>query len=182
MNSNYLHYYDPLYEVLLFGDIPKQESVRSMFRAGAGQIELKKSILPFIRCPEVSRLNWLNQAGLLHLIFPSGTHSRFAHSLGSLHLGSIALNAVTVTVKDGSGSETNTLFSHLKDIGWLEEFIIALFLHDLGHYPFSHTLEKNLGLRNILNDDLVSHEDVACQLILGEGKVFESYKRTFAKK
>jgi HD superfamily phosphohydrolase len=182
MNSNYLHYYDPLYEVLLFGDIPKQGSVRSIFRAGASQIELKKSILPFIRCPEVSRLNWLNQAGLLHLIFPSGTHSRFAHSLGSLHLGSIALNSVTVTIKNGSRSETNTLFSHLRDLDWLEEFVVALFLHDLGHYPFSHTLEKNLGLRNILNGDFVSHEEVACQLILGEGTIFEAYKKLFESK
>jgi HD superfamily phosphohydrolase len=173
-----LHFYDPLYEILFFGDIsPVPVGLRQKFRmqAGAGQLQLKKYILPFITCPEVARLKWLNQAGFVNLVYPSGSHSRFAHALGTLHLGSIALNSVSIAINN----EKKSLLDWLSSKGWVEEFIIALFLHDLGHYPYSHTLENNLGLKRILKDDFVAHEEVACQLIIGKGSVYDAYKKAY---
>jgi len=171
-----LHFYDPLYEILLFGDMPSMPGgLRSRIRAGSDQIELKKHIMPFIRCPEVARLHWLNQAGFIHLVYPSGSHSRFAHALGTLHLGSIALHSISITHKN----ITRNLNGWLKISDWIEEFIIALFLHDLGHYPFSHTLENNYGLKKILGNEFVKHEEAACQLIKGEGIIYEAYKKRY---
>lgn len=179
MRQKSLHFYDPLYEVLLFGDIYGARGLRSIFRSGSGQISLKKSILPLIRCPEVARLQWLNQAGFIPLIFPSGTHNRFAHALGTLHLGSIALNSVTINFKETN--ESKTLFQVLDVKKWVEEFVAALFLHDLGHYPFSHALENNFGLQSVLKKDFVSHEKVACQLIAGNGPIFDAYRKRYKR-
>lgn len=177
MRDKFVHFYDPLYEVLFFGDLFGAKSLYAVFRAGSGQVTLQKSILPLIRCPEVLRLHWLSQAGFIPLVFPSGTHSRFSHALGTLHLGSIALNSVTLNFKDTN--ETKVLFDILRLKEWLEEFIVAAFLHDLGHYPFSHTLENNLGLHSILGNDFVSHEEAACQLIQGRGPIFEAHKNRY---
>lgn len=179
MSKKSVHFYDPLYEVLLFGDIYGSGDICEMFRAGAGNVALQKTILPLIDCPEVARLHWLNQAGFIPLVFPSGSHSRFSHALGTVHLGSIALNSVTLTIKTSNITETRTLLDVLKSNSWVEEFIVALFLHDLAHFPFSHTLENNVGLHSALKEDFVTHEEAACQLIKGDGAIFDVFKKRY---
>lgn len=187
MNNRGLHCYDPLYEVVFLGDVPGGRSPRRSFERQKIK-EIQKSIIPFLHCPEVGRLNWLSQAGFLHLVFASAGHSRFSHALGTIHLGCIALEAVTVTDRLRTNSTRNTfvttesLREFLNEKHWTEEFLIALFLHDLGHYPFSHVLEKNIGLKQILGNQFVSHEEAVCQLIKGEndGAVFGAYLEKFA--
>lgn len=179
MNTQNLHFYDPLYEVLLFGDIPLKGRLREIFSRNDG-VSLKKSISRLIHCPEVSRMHWLNQAGFIPLMFPSGSHTRFAHALGTLHLGNIALDAVTVKLTQGTKTETSSLRTYLNLFGWAEEFIVALFLHDLGHYPFSHVLERNVGLKTALGETFREHEEVACELVLGEGAIYDAYKDRYA--
>ncbi len=70
---------------------------------------------------EVQRLRNIKQTGLTCLVYPSANHTRFEHSLGTMYIaGEISENLENV----------NTNLTR-----------IAGLLHDIGHPPFSHTLE-----------------------------------------
>jgi HD superfamily phosphohydrolase len=118
---------------------------------------------------EFQRLNFLNQAGFLWLCgYPSATHNRFAHSLGCWYLGWQALEYVKIKEDIERGKEL-FLSTWLEKDQLVEEFLLSLLLHDIGHFPFSHVLENNKYYRDI------SHEQIAVQLIQGEGEFFKSF-------
>src|SRR5687768_1390682 len=91
------------------------------------------------------RLRYVRQLGLVFLVYPGASHSRFEHALGTYHL---ARRALPLLEERG----------HLRDLAEHERGLvyIAALLHDIGHYPFSHALEE-IGALN--------HEDVARPLI-----------------
>lgn len=77
------------------------------------------------------RLRNIKQLALTYLVYPGAEHTRFQHALGCYHL---ARTAVKVLRKKGviiSGEEE-------------EGVLLASLLHDVGHGPFSHTLEYHL--------------------------------------
>ena len=59
--------------------------------------------------------------------YPNATHTRFVHSLGTLALMAKILDVT---------SEVN--FSKRQQ----ENLRLAALLHDIGHYPYSHLMEK----------------------------------------
>jgi len=96
----------------------------------------------FIRFPErelmqlidhawFQRLRHIKQMGLAHLVYPGATHTRFHHSLGACHLMGKALDELQT--KGVVISEEDRLAAR-----------IAALLHDVGHAPFSHSLEHTL--------------------------------------
>lgn len=85
-----------------------------------GHIELDDFALKLVDSPEFQRLRRITQLGLAFLAYPSARHTRFEHSLGTFHLA-------------------KTLVRHNE--GMDEGVVHAALLHDIGHYPFSHTLE-----------------------------------------
>ncbi len=98
-------------------------------------------IFDIIQHPYFQRLRRISQLGLTNLVYPGALHTRFHHALGAMHLMTIAI--ATIRRK---GHEITT-----------EEergVLIAILLHDIGHGPFSHTLEYD-----IVNK--VSHEDIS---------------------
>ncbi len=119
---------------------------------------------------EFSRLNFLRQAGFGWLVYPSATHTRYAHSLGCWYLAEQAMECVKVRESPGSATSSSFLMRWLEIHGVVEEFLLSLLLHDVGHFPFSHVLETNPRYKDI------SHEMVACQLIRGEGQFFDIFK------
>ena len=78
-----------------------------------------------IYAKEMQRLKKIKQLGGAHFIFPSAEHSRYAHSLGVYELSRRILNKLQISI---SSIDRNAILS-------------AALLHDLGHGPFSHTLE-----------------------------------------
>ena len=91
----------------------------------------KNLIMDLIQTPEVQRLRRIRQLGVGHLVFPGAEHTRFVHALGAMALMQDALKSV---------SEKGTPISP-------EEYTSALaaaLLHDIGHGPYSHTLEHQL--------------------------------------
>jgi len=69
--------------------------------------------------------------GLSSYVYPGARHSRFQHALGALHLMTRA-----IAVLKSKGIEISD-----------EEYLgvcIAILLHDIGHGPFSHGLEKRI--------------------------------------
>jgi len=77
------------------------------------------------------RLRRIKQLGLSHLVYPGANHTRFHHALGAMHLMSKALTALSEKGINISEDENNAA-------------TIAILLHDIGHGPFSHTLERTL--------------------------------------
>lgn len=98
-------------------------------------------IFQLIEHPFFQRLRRIKQLGLSEYVYPGATHSRFHHALGALHL---MVNAVTILKQ--------------KDINISDEEAEALYagilLHDIGHGPYSHTLEHTL-VKNV-NHEYIS--------------------------
>ncbi len=91
----------------------------------------KGIILRLIDHPYVQRLRRIRQLGLGYLVFPAAEHSRFSHALGALELCQRVLK--NLIEKDTTISEAE-----------IKGTLIAILLHDVGHGPFSHTLEHTL--------------------------------------
>ncbi len=88
-------------------------------------------VLEVIRNPYYQRLRRIQQMGLANLVYPGAVHTRLHHSLGAYHLMGNAL-----AVLKGKGIS----ISAEEELGAK----MAILLHDSGHGPFSHALEKNL--------------------------------------
>jgi len=88
-------------------------------------------ILEVIRNPYYQRLRRIQQMGFANLVYPGAVHTRLHHSLGAYHLMGNAL-----TVLKGKGIP----ISAEEELGAK----LAILLHDAGHGPFSHALEKTL--------------------------------------
>jgi HD superfamily phosphohydrolase len=88
-------------------------------------------VFDIIEHPYFQRLRRINQLGLTHLIYPGALHTRFHHSLGAMYLMRQAIETLRskgkkITDEEASGA------------------LIAILLHDIGHTPFSHTLENHV--------------------------------------
>ena len=76
------------------------------------------------------RLRRIKQLGLTSYVYPGATHSRFQHVIGATYL---MQQALTVLKEKGQSISKEEY----------EATLIAILLHDIGHGPFSHTLEKS---------------------------------------
>ncbi len=110
-------------------------------------IEIPEELLPFVDNKFVQRLRWINQLPLEQLVYPSAQHSRFEHSLGTMHLAMRAaislINNSEKKIKevfDKDKNFKNLVLKEKKRAFILSAGIVGL-LHDIGHAPFSHTLE-----------------------------------------
>jgi len=105
--------------------------------------ELEKKI---IDSKVFQRLRRIKQLAGAHLVYPAAQHSRFEHSLGTMHLAGLA-------------------GEHLFSIGVLDkesiqELRVAALLHDIGHGPFSHLFEEALKVTSNKN-----HESIGAEII-----------------
>lgn len=90
------------------------------------------------------RLRNIDQTGM-RILYPDGKHDRFCHSLGVFYLGSKAVDALLNNFSHDnywniSSDRDGILF-------WAKNkilFLIACLLHDIGHAPFSHSLESEI--------------------------------------
>jgi HD superfamily phosphohydrolase len=108
-----------------------------------------------IDSPPFQRLRRVRQLGNTHLVYPGTTHTRFAHSLGTLRVAQDLMDAV-LDQELGPHPQPRDLFSEWKQQGGdtylrrvAEATVLARLgglLHDLTHIPFGHTLEDDLGL------------------------------------
>ncbi|CAH6421548.1 HD domain-containing protein [uncultured virus] len=100
---------------------------------------------------EFQRLRYLHQLGTCHYVFPSATHTRFEHSLGTYYLAGRLLESLK---KNSSLFEINKGIDEIEElkeyasnkINKLDKYIIELIkiaalCHDLGHGPFSHVFD-----------------------------------------
>src|SRR5918997_489716 len=92
---------------------------------------------------EFQRLRRVKQLGLALYTYQGAEHSRFSHSLGALHLMTRVLDRLGETYRIDEADRAAAR--------------AAALLHDIGHGPFSHVMEKVLGFH---------HEDLTVAAVL----------------
>ena len=115
-----------------------------------GHIYLTPALAALAESPPFMRLNRIMQLGPALRVYPGATHTRASHSIGVYHLARRLLTHLA-----GEGADK-----------WLtpegvKSFLCAALLHDLGHFPFTHSL-KELPLHDheVLTGDLIKSEPV----------------------
>lgn len=88
-------------------------------------------IFDLIQHPYLQRLRFIKQVSMTHLVYPGALHTRFQHAVGAMHLMSLAIDTLRSKKVSISPEEE-------------EAVLIAILLHDIGHGPFSHSLEHTL--------------------------------------
>lgn len=88
-------------------------------------------LFDLVEHPYFQRLRSIKQVSLTHYVYPGALHTRFHHALGALHLMGDAIASLRGKGVNISEAEA-------------EAVCIAILLHDIGHGPFSHTLEHTL--------------------------------------
>ena len=123
-------------------------------------------IYDLIQHPYFQRLRRISQMGLSYLVYPGANHTRFHHALGCMHLMQKAVDVLRFKGVSVSEEEENALY-------------IAILLHDIGHGPFSHAMEKSivedvhheaisLLFMNQLNEQFNGQLSLAIQVFKGE--------------
>src|ERR687896_231303 len=116
---------DPVHQYIRFSDVERE----------------------LVDTPIFQRLRRIRQLAGAHLVYPSAQHSRFEHSLGTMHVA-------------GYAGETLLTKGYLDNEDLVQELRLAALLHDIGHGPFSHLFEEVLEARC-----KTSHEDMGRKII-----------------
>lgn len=108
-----------------------------------GDIMLTRLEVKIIDTRAFQRLRGIKQLGTAYEVFPGATHTRFEHSLGTVHCAQRIVDAVNKNPYPGSGEDRRPLRIPVQ-----ETFVIRLcaLLHDLAHIPFGHSLEDEGGV------------------------------------
>ncbi|HAC15978.1 MAG TPA: hypothetical protein DCE78_08555 [Bacteroidetes bacterium] len=128
----------------------------------------KGLVLKLVDHSYVQRLRRIRQLGLGYLVFPGSEHSRFSHAIGSMGLMQRVINSL---------KEKNTTITRSEH----EAVLIGILLHDIGHGPFSHTLEQTLisdfhhemmtlALMRRLNEEFDGQLSLAIDILSGQYK------------
>jgi len=97
-------------------------------------------VFEIVEHPWFQRLRRIKQLGLTELVYPGARHTRFHHALGATHLMTMALDVLASKGIEITAAEAEGAY-------------LAILLHDIGHGPFSHSLEHH-----IVN---VNHEELS---------------------
>ncbi|HLW32309.1 MAG TPA: HD domain-containing protein [Aequorivita sp.] len=87
------------------------------------------------------RLRRISQMGFSYIVYPGAHHTRFHHALGAMFLMQKAVQVLRAKDIKISDREEESLY-------------IAILLHDIGHGPFSHAMERSIV-------ENVSHEQIS---------------------
>ena len=92
-------------------------------------VKLSPAEIAVTQTRQFQRLFHLKQLGLAYLVYPAATHTRGLHSIQCLHEATRILQSLeSLGGKDTTEAAT-------------KQVRMAALLHDIGHIPFSHTLE-----------------------------------------
>ncbi len=101
-----------------------------------GDIRLNKFEVKIMDMPQFQRLRRIKQLGLISLIYPGATHTRFEHCIGTMNLGSKLAEELNLTKDE------------------IELIRVSGLLHDIGHGPFSHVSE---GVLSVPHEELTKY-------------------------
>jgi HD superfamily phosphohydrolase len=115
-------------------------------------------IVDLVDSAEFQRLRRIKQLGLALFTYQGAEHSRFTHSIGVMHLMTRALDLL---------GKHHPISEEARIVGRA-----GALLHDLGHGPFSHVMEKVFRFH---------HEDWTCRIVLDPSTEVNQVLRAFDK-
>ena len=109
-------------------------------------IYLSPGLRRVVATPQFQKLGGIRQLGPTYMVYPGATHTRLSHSLGVFFLARKMIQAlISCEAADD-----------LSDLG-VRSFLCAALLHDLGHFPYAHSLKEL---------PLATHEQLTARIIL----------------
>jgi HD superfamily phosphohydrolase len=115
--------------------VPKKR-IQIAVSGGVAVTEIERQILD---TPDFQRLRGIRQLGLANLVYPTALHTRFDHSLGTLHMATRMVHAIRENAHGPSAERVIT------DDQLALTRLYAL-LHDITHIPFGHSIEDEFEL------------------------------------
>jgi len=106
-----------------------------------------------LKLPLMNRLKNIKQLGLAYLAFPGANHTRFEHSVGTMQVAFLMANAIGIQEQE------------------IQTVRIAALLHDVGHPPFSHSIEFACRLFGI--QEIPDHKTTTRRRIIADKKLVE---------
>ncbi|MDR3183632.1 MAG: HD domain-containing protein [Planctomycetaceae bacterium] len=144
---------DAVHGYIPFTAIPKEAEAAP----GALSEVAERSV---IDSPWVQRLRQIHQLQTAWLVYPTAEHTRFQHSIGTMHLASRMLQQLYAGLKEVCENEGESLPSRC----YLESLVrMAGLLHDIGHGPFGHFFDARFLSHYALN-----HEKIGAYIIRNE--------------
>jgi HD superfamily phosphohydrolase len=101
--------------------------------------------------------------GLVSLVYPAATHTRFEHSLGVYRLALLFVRQLSYDKR----------FAAAVSPADAELFLVAALLHDLGHWPFCHPIE-DMRLPSVPQHELFANS------FLLEGEIADTLRDDWA--
>lgn len=129
---------------------PPLPYVKHIYDSLHGYIGLTEQELNIVDSPIFQRLHNIRHLGTAYLVYPGATQTRFAHSLGTMYLM-------------GQVAEKLLLLGILTEEEEVEKLRLAALLHDVGHFPYSHTLEAPIKRHS--KGNIGDHERFTTHLI-----------------
>jgi len=124
-----------------------------------GSVRFDGPFRDLLEVPDLQRLHSIHQLGLSYLVYPGANHTRFEHSIGTFAVAKRICSSLQMDREEAEVVEC------------------AALLHDIGHLPYSHTLEFVLH-----NQFGIDHTEISRRLIRGEDTVLsESDKRILGR-
>ncbi len=147
---------DPLYGYIQF-TVPVE-----------GQTE-ERTEKDLIDTPWLQRLRKVHQLQSSFWVFPSGEHSRFQHSLGTMHMAGRFADRLYPSLKQVFGRQCPSV-SYVKEV-----LRLTGLLHDIGHGPFSHFFDQNF-LEPLHG---TTHEGIGQRIVLERlGDIIQGIRRS----
>ncbi len=113
-----------------------------------GHVYLTEGFAALLESAPYQKLRRILQLGPASAVYPGATHTRAAHSIGVYHLARRLLRTLLERGADRWTTEVGA-----------KSFLAAALLHDLGHFPYAHSL-KELPLEE--------HEALTAKLVVAE--------------
>jgi HD superfamily phosphohydrolase len=136
---------DPIHEMIVFDHT----------------VPLDMAVWRLLNTPEVQRLRRVKQLGVSDFVYPSATHSRFAHSVGVFQNARRLVKLIAREVE--LGRVPGQFNDHRAKVS-----VLAALLHDIGHGPFSHAFEearKAIAERRGTDKKIRKHEAFTAEMI-----------------
>src|SRR4030042_286421 len=104
-------------------ELPPVTNYKIVHDSVHGSIRMQGVFLKLLEAPELQRLHSIHQLGLAYLVYPGANHTRFEHSLGTFSVAKRLCEGLGLSTEEASVVQC------------------AALLHDVGHLPYSQTLE-----------------------------------------